>query len=88
MAHCMLLHYLPIRCFKFVIDGGVIEETDRYKYLGTMLTNSSNDTFKLNYQFLRDKCLRAIYALRMNIRQTFCGSLPIELLIKSFNVQI
>ena len=72
----------------FTFDGGVIEETDRYKYLGTIISNTPSDPFKYNYRFLRDKALRAIYALRLSIRRSTGISLPIELLVKSFNVQI
>ena len=73
---------------EFRFDGGVLEETERYKYLGTIISNQSKDPFKHNYRFLREKAIRAIYALRMNIRQSIGTSLPIKLMIKSFEVQI
>ena len=72
----------------FTIDGELVQETDKYKYLGSIISNTSTNVLKNNYSFLRGKALRAIYALRQDIRKSINIVLPIELMFKSFDVQI
>ena len=72
----------------FFLDNSEIKHAEKYKYLGTMISNVSNDPFEMNYSYLRGKALRAIAALRHDVKQALGFRLPIKLLFKSFDAQI
>ena len=72
----------------FFLDDSEIKHAEKYKYLGTMISNVSKDPFEFNYPYLRGKALRAIAALRHDVKQALGFRLPIKLFFKSFDAQI
>ena len=79
---------IPESLKKFTIDKEAVELAEQYKYLGSIISSKTNDIFKPNYSLLRGKALRAIAALRQNIKTSICTPLSFDLLFKSFDVQI
>ena len=71
-----------------MLDNLEIEHADKYKYLGTFISNTSNDHFKFNYSYLRGKALRGIAGFRQDVKKAIGTSLPINLSFKSFDAQI
>ena len=72
---------------EFVINEEIVHETKIYKYLGTMLSNKKN-IFEENFAYLKGKALRAIGAMRSDIRRAVGSALPLHLYLKSFDTQI
>ena len=72
---------------EFTINKDVIKQTDRYKYLGTVISNKKN-IFCDNFSHLKGKALRAIGSLRSDVRKAVGSALPLHLYLKSFDAQI
>ena len=57
--------------FAFVFNGIPIDETDKYKYLGTIFGNQ-NKTFQLNFKNTRTNAMKAIGSLRQKLKISLC----------------
>ena len=71
----------------FSINGGKIEETDSYKYLGTFIANQG-DPFSDNFSLIRNKAMRAIASLRDKIRRSLKNRLSFRLLMRLFDSHV
>ena len=61
----------------FYFDGKLIERVEDYKYLGKIIsetTNISGDIFAKNYSYLCSKARSSIYALKCKLSKS--GKLP------------
>ena len=71
----------------FVYNNRIIEETDEYKYVGTIFSNK-RDRFQKNVSAKIDSARKAIYAARKMAREAVGSQLPMELYLKIFDTQI
>ena len=58
-----------------------------YKYLGTIISSTTHDLFKLNYENLADKARNALFSLNSYIKNSLSYLYP-SLAFKMFDVQI
>ena len=65
---------------KFTFKGEELEQVKKYKYLGTMMTNTGN--FGLNDKYLKNKGLRARYVITKSIGQNCKPSMAMRLFNK------
>lgn len=72
---------------QLLFNSHVIEETDRYKYLGVIFSNEHN-SLKYHFNHARDKARRAICAMKTYLRKSFGSEMPYVLLLKLFDQQI
>ena len=71
----------------FVFNSNMVEETDRYKYLGTLFTNKSNH-FHDNTDFIKTKALRAIGDIKTNLGKIVGTNKSYYLFAKLFDTQV
>ena len=71
----------------FLFFGNIIEECNKYKYLGTIFTNNNN-TFAENITYLKNKAQRAIGDIRTNISKITGVNKPHGIMMKLFDSQI
>ena len=86
----MVFHKKYITCrdvATFTYNKNPVEETDSYKYVGTLFTNK-RDRFRQDHVVKRDKALKALYAAKKYIRETVGKEFPINMYMKMFDTQI
>merc|ERR1712173_499103 len=71
----------------FQFNEKPINETDSYKYLGTIFSNSTN-IYLSNFKHLRSKALKAIASLRQKLRKSIGYSTAFQLIMKLFDCYI
>ena len=71
----------------FKINGEPIPETTKYKYLGTIISNSKK-RYKENSTYIRDKAMRAMAGVCSNVRRAVGGELSIALHLKIFDTYV
>lgn len=78
--------YKP-HCSTFLLNGIVIKESDKYKYLGTLFSNKK-DIFCDNVMFIRDKAMKTIATIFRYARHAFGSQLSFQLMMKIYDAQV
>ena len=68
----------------FVFNDIPIEETDSYKYLGTIFC-TQNKTFQLNFKNTRSNAMKAIGSLRQKLRTNIRAPVSFKMILKLFD---
>ena len=71
----------------FIYNGKPIEETEAYKYVGTVFTNKRK-RFHDDHDLKSEKALKAIFVSKKSVHDAVGNSLPVNLYLKIFDTQI